>query len=455
MRTRKAGRSKAFCVAMAVIFLSVSVSCSDGEKPSPYENTEPDHPLDLSFVFSGAEINSEPLEELFYQVIAGYNDSNPYQDAVHMAIYPEHLISKFGTPPSLEAPPDLECMRVFIRDYLETERYIPLNSYLEQDAEWSSSFRDGVFDFAIYDGDILQIPLLNAYDCVFYNTELFERAGIHADKIHSWDDFLAACEALKQAGVIPIAVSCQNPEEMSSFFSYLVLRLGGAEPVRELAFCNEGATFEQECFLRSGRIIREMVEKGYVQPQLLEDARFNARQRFQSGEAAMYCGSTSEIPAFYGEQSVVAGKVGVLPFPAVQTGNAVSGQWIGGVQALSIGKRNAYPERTVELIQHLTSEEVQRAIMEDYGYIPAVNITGDTSKIKPELLQVDALSNRGQSGTFPALEAQFGEALAFKWWKAVRNIIGGWQSPEEAFHEAQKGYCALKEQGEIGSFETT
>ena len=41
---------------------------------------------------------------------------------------------------------------------------------------------------------------------IFYNKKLFDKAGVKAEDIKSWDDFLAAVKKLKAAGITPIVV---------------------------------------------------------------------------------------------------------------------------------------------------------------------------------------------------------------------------------------------------------
>jgi raffinose/stachyose/melibiose transport system substrate-binding protein len=55
----------------------------------------------------------------------------------------------------------------------------------------------------IADGKIYGVPYSTPVMGVFYNTEIFEKNGIAVPK--TYDEFVAACEKLKAAGVLPIA----------------------------------------------------------------------------------------------------------------------------------------------------------------------------------------------------------------------------------------------------------
>ena len=66
----------------------------------------------------------------------------------------------------------------------------------------------------------------------YYNKELFEKAGVKAEDIKTWDDFLAAVKKLKAAGITPIVVGAGEKWPMHFYYSYLVMRIGGEHALR-------------------------------------------------------------------------------------------------------------------------------------------------------------------------------------------------------------------------------
>ena len=61
----------------------------------------------------------------------------------------------------------------------------------------------------------------------FYNKKLFAKAGVKAEDIKTWDDFLGAVKKLKAAGITPIVVGAGEKWPMHFYYSYLVMRIGG------------------------------------------------------------------------------------------------------------------------------------------------------------------------------------------------------------------------------------
>ena len=65
-----------------------------------------------------------------------------------------------------------------LTDYVAPGVAAPLDEYLEADG-WKDTFAsDAVFAQQTYDGKIYAIPLNTAAACVFYNKEIFEKAGV-------------------------------------------------------------------------------------------------------------------------------------------------------------------------------------------------------------------------------------------------------------------------------------
>ena len=62
----------------------------------------------------------------------------------------------------------------------------------------------------------------------FYNKELVAKAGVDPTTIKTWDDFLAAVKKIKEAGITPIIMGGGEKWPMHFYWSYLVMREGGA-----------------------------------------------------------------------------------------------------------------------------------------------------------------------------------------------------------------------------------
>ena len=77
------------------------------------------------------------------------------------------------------------------------------------------------------DGKVVGVPFEVGEVAFYYNKKLFEKAGVKAEDIKTWDDFLGAVKKLKAAGITPIVVGAGEKWPMHFYYSYLVMRIGG------------------------------------------------------------------------------------------------------------------------------------------------------------------------------------------------------------------------------------
>ena len=67
----------------------------------------------------------------------------------------------------------------------------------------------------------------------WYNKALFEQAGITAPPA-TWDEYLAAVEKLRAAGIDPLAIAGKDKWPSMHLWTYLVLRTGGGDALSEM-----------------------------------------------------------------------------------------------------------------------------------------------------------------------------------------------------------------------------
>ena len=102
----------------------------------------------------------------------------------------------------------------------------------------------------------------------YYNKKLFDKAGVKAEDIKTWDDFLGAVKKLKAAGITPIVVGAGEKWPMHFYYSYLVMRIGGDTrwPTRRPA---RMAASRTPTFVEAGKRLRELAALEPFQPGYL------------------------------------------------------------------------------------------------------------------------------------------------------------------------------------------
>src|SRR6202046_1299606 len=102
------------------------------------------------------------------------------------------------------------------------------------------------------DGKAVGVPFDQGVVSFFYNKKLFEKAGVKAEEISSWDDLLAAWKALKAAGITPISVGAGEKWPMHFYYSYLVMRIGGEHALADAKAGKDGG-FKSATFVGAGQ----------------------------------------------------------------------------------------------------------------------------------------------------------------------------------------------------------
>jgi len=106
-------------------------------------------------------------------------------------------------------------------------------TYIYEDEGWQDRFPKGLIDMLSYSGEIFAVPAnVHRGNLLWYNKQLFETHGIKPPK--TFDEFFAACEKLKAAGVTPLALASRNKWPVAHLFETILLGVGGPQFYRDL-----------------------------------------------------------------------------------------------------------------------------------------------------------------------------------------------------------------------------
>ncbi len=117
---------------------------------------------------------------------------------------------------------DVRFSPTFYQILLDDNRLLNLRPYLEQDQEWKDTFEDNVLDGYIEkDGGIYLLPTCTndfVYSGVFWNEELFKKAGIEKFP-ETWDEFWICCDKLLSNGITPVSLNTFGTAWATMLFS--------------------------------------------------------------------------------------------------------------------------------------------------------------------------------------------------------------------------------------------
>ena len=255
-------------------------------------------------------------------------------------------------------------------------------------APWIGNLGAGPVSLYQVDGRQYGVPFNAGIVGFWYNKDLFAQAGIDAPPA-TWDEFLADVQTLKDAGITPLAVGAGAKWPAHFYYAYLMLRVGGAEALEEIAATKD---FNNPAVIEAGERIQELLALEPFQPGFLGaewDALDGEAGLMATGQAAMDLMGQWAPGAFrtHGEVETVQDlpwEIGWFPFPAVEGGAGAPTEVIGGGDGFAVGK-NAPPE-AVEFLEYLTNAQNQLTWAEAGSGIP-VNPEAATG-LGPELIPV-------------------------------------------------------------------
>jgi raffinose/stachyose/melibiose transport system substrate-binding protein len=246
----------------------------------------------------------------------------------------------------------------------------------EASAEYTPALSPGTTGLFNVDGVQYGLPYNQSIVGIWYNKDLFEQAGLDPEAPPAtWAELLEAVQALKDAGIVPIAVGAGDKWPAHFWYSYLMVRLGGAEGMNQIAADNN---FNVPFVVEAGERVAELVAMEPFQPGFLGavwDAPDGESGVMASQGAAMDLMGSWGLGAFRNQAGLADSPeealpfgIGWFPFPEVEGGAGAATDTFGGGDGFIVGA-DAPPE-TVDFLGYLTNVENQRTFGEQSG-IPA------------------------------------------------------------------------------------
>jgi raffinose/stachyose/melibiose transport system substrate-binding protein len=236
----------------------------------------------------------------------------------------------------------------------------------EASAEYLDALSPGTAGLFNVDGVQYGLPYNQSIVGMWYNKDLWAEAGLDPEAPPAtWAELLEAVQALKDAGITPIAVGAGDKWPAHFWYSYLMVRLGGADGMNQIAADNN---FSVPAVIEAGEHVEELVAMEPFQDGFLAatwDAPDGESGVMASQGAAMDLMGSWGLGAFRNQaglsdqpETPLPFGIGWFPFPAVEGGAGSPTDAFGGGDGFIVGK-DAPPE-TVDFLGFLTNVENQR-----------------------------------------------------------------------------------------------
>ena len=218
----------------------------------------------------------------------------------------------------------------------------PLDSYIEKEGEdYKKNFYSTLWNYNSYDGQIYGLPVGFTTHCVYYNKDLFEKAGVEEPKDGwTWEDLEEKAKKINEAtGVKGFSFSMKpDPYDYEMY-----LWSNGT------AYCDKEGKMEgyvnSDKALETYKMFQDMAKGGYAVA-----TEKSGSDEFESGQTAMFVYGAWAVKK-YTEAGV---NFGLAKLPSFGTEKSAS---ILSSSGVAIAKSSKNKEAAWEFVKYWTDEE--------------------------------------------------------------------------------------------------
>ena len=403
------------------------------EGPAPTEVTQPEEPEaapaeKVTVTWWHIQV-ADDQKALWQQMADDYMAANPNIQVDITVLENEAFKTKLTTVMQSGDPPDIfqSWGGGTMNEYAEAGLLKDITADLDTDG-WRDTFSPGALGVYSYQGRNYGVLRDMGMVGFWYNKDLFAQAGITSPPA-TWSEFLEAVEALKAAGITPIALGEGDKWPGAFWWEYLAVRIGG-QAAFDAAYSRQGS-FADAPFVEAGAKLQELMALEPFQDGFLGATWPDEQVVMATSKAAMDL-MGQWAPGAFKDASVdkqgLGDKLGWFPFPAVEGGAGGAADALGGGNGFVVGV-NAPPE-AIHFLRYISSVESQIAQAEIGMSVPVVN-GAEVGLSDPSLRMVQegaAAAEYFQLYYDQYLPAAVGGVVN----DSVQGIFAGTLTPEEA-----------------------
>jgi multiple sugar transport system substrate-binding protein len=223
--------------------------------------------------------------------------------------------------------------------YARYDMLLPLSERLRRDGVTLAEHPTNLVELYQVDGEQYGVPKDFDTISLYYNKELFDRAGIsHPDGSWTWEHVLDASAEIRdpRAGVYGFSAALDRQRNL-----YPAIFQNAGWVLR-----GNRSGFADEATIGGLRFLTDAINQGLA-PNAMVEADTRPRELFQGGKIAMYNGLPNDSNATY-EDPEVRARTGIAVLPrGVRRGNVIHGL------ANVVNARTAHPDAAYEFVKFM------------------------------------------------------------------------------------------------------
>ncbi len=290
-----------------------------------------------------------------------------------------------GTPPDIYNIPSI----AGLVDYAKSGVLLDVTPVFA-DKAWSAGLINGsaeTYNLGNYGvKGTYAIPTGFSPEVVWYNTELFAKAGI-TKLPETMDEFYKAIDKLKAAKIIPWAVGGKDSWRLGHIFNNLAYRVVGVDYVKAIG--GRKAKWTDATVLPAFSLMKDFMARGAFDKGFMGMSYDDEKAGFFAGKYAMTVNGTwfmGDIKA-----SELNGKIKFFAFPYFADKAKFKGDSVvfPGALMMSGKKKGAEKDAAIDFIKFMTNKDNTDKLVADYSIIGGRKDTDlSSTKIEPLFKQV-------------------------------------------------------------------
>ena len=276
----------ALCLVLALTACSKSESSSSGSAASGDDST-PKEPVTVTFWNNW----SGPDGELLRSLVDEYNKTNTEGITIAMDIMEYMTLNeKMATAIASDTNPNMH-LGMASGQYAMDKVYLPIDDIWEKTQIKKEDFVPEIIESCYYDGKLYGIPFQVSSMFLYWNKDLFRKAGLDPDKgLETWDDMITASAAIDALGGNYIGGG-MNVTDFQGFSS-LILSYGGNVIADENNDGNYRCVLTDPKYIEGNRQSLEYMKRYTTETNILKSG--NLEEGYGSGVVGMLIGGAWE-----------------------------------------------------------------------------------------------------------------------------------------------------------------
>ena len=315
--------------------------------------------------------------------------------------------------------------------FISAGKVVSLEEIRAEYPDYAGNMKDSMMAVAA-DGKQYAVPSSGYWENMFVNKKVLEDCGVAVPgPDYTWDQFLADCETIKEAGYTPIA--CSLVEVPHYWFEFTVMNNGTVENHLDVPAAADDAPAAK--WAAGLNDIKALYEAGYFPANTLTASDAETVELFNSGEAAYLIDGSWKV-GYFTENAEDLNDFAIAYVPG--KGERSASEAIGGISMGYFITTKAWNdpdkrEAAVEFVSQLTSDEVLSTFV-------TTEVTALVNGAKPEGLNPLQQSAADANANITAIAGAVQDSLTAEargdLFANVQNVVTGKMSAEDAVASA-------------------